>query len=104
MDLNTFFQLFISDAYKVQRFFNPQLLCFAFETLQSDCSYLITDNIQQINKISSLVYYLDLIQLFIFLASSFQYVLIYATVFFMLQVKFRLKYKRALMSGLNNSL
>lgn len=67
-------------------------------------TYLITDNIQQINKISSLVYNLDLLQLFIFLVSSFQYVLIYATVFFMLQVKFGLKYKRTLASALNNSL
>lgn len=66
--------------------------------------YLITDSIQQIHKISFLVYYLDLNQLFISLASSFQYVLIYARVFFMLQAKFSLKYKTALASGLNNSL
>lgn len=67
-------------------------------------TYLITNNIQQIDKIGSLVYNLDLIQLFIFLVSSFQYVLIYATVFFMLQIKFGLKYKRTLASALNNTL
>lgn len=69
-----------------------------------EITYLITDSIQQIHKIGFLVYYLDLNQLFISLASSFQYVLIYARVFFVLQAKFSLKYKTALASGLNNSL
>lgn len=67
-------------------------------------TYLIADSIQQIQKIGFLVYYLDLNQLFISLASSFQYVLIYAGVFFMLQAKFSLKYKTALAFGLKNSL
>lgn len=37
------------------------------------------------------------------LAPSFQYMLIYITAFFMLEVKFSLKYKRASSSELTNS-
>lgn len=61
VDLNIFFQLFIFAAYEVERLFSshsyfvlPLRACNL-----TTVAYLITDNMQQINKICSLVYYLN---------------------------------------------